>query len=86
MNPFWMGNPAGIGQQTRANQLIIASAPGNGLRSTKRKRKATRKTAARRSSANPAKRATRRGKAARLVKGSAAAKAYMAKIRRKRRK
>lgn len=85
MNPFWMGNPAGVGQATRASQIIIAGAPG--MRGgTRRKRKASRKVAARRSRANPAKRATRRGKAPRLVKGSAAAKAYMAKIRRKRRK
>lgn len=86
MNPFWAGNPAGIGQQTRAGQIIVAGASGNGMRSTRRKRKASRKTAARRSRSSPAKRATRRGKAPRLVKGSAAAKAYMAKIRRKRRK
>lgn len=87
MNPFWMGNPTGIGQGTRASQIIIAGAAGSGMRSgTRRKRKASRKVAARRSRANPAKRATRRGKAPRLVKGSAAAKAYMAKIRRKRRK
>jgi hypothetical protein len=85
MNPFWFGNPAGVGQQTRAGQIIIASAPGNGMRGTKRKRKASRKTAARRSRSNPAKRAVSRKRPARLVKGSAAAKAYMAKIRRKRR-
>lgn len=88
MNPFWLGNPAGIGQQTRAAQIITANAPGNGIRGTRtrRKRKASRKTAVRARRASPAKRATRRGKAPRLVKGSAAAKAYMAKIRRKRRK
>jgi len=83
MNPFWAGNPAAIGQQTRAGQLIVASAPGNGMRrAPKRKRKASRKTAARKRRASPAK----RSRPARLVKGSAAARAYMAKIRRKRRK
>ena len=86
MNPFWFGNPQGIGQQTRAGQLIVASSAGNGMRSTRRKRKASKKRAPRTRRASPAKRATKRGKRARLVKGSAAAKAYMAKIRRKRRK
>ena len=84
-SPFTAGNPQGIGQQTLVGRVI-----GSGFsRSTragtrpKRKRKATRKTAARRSTrrATPRKRASKR---ARLVKGSAAAKAYMAKIRRKR--
>jgi hypothetical protein len=85
MNPFLFGNPAGIGQQTRAGQIIVATSAGNGMRGTSRKRKASRKTAARTRRASPAKRATKRGGRARLVKGSAAAKAYMAKIRRKRR-
>lgn len=85
MNPFWAGNPSSLGQQTRAGQIIVATSPGNGMAGTRRKRKGSRKTAARTRRASPAKRATRRGKAPRLVKGSAAAKAYMAKIRRKRR-
>lgn len=84
MNPFWFGNPAAIGQQTRAGQIIIQSAAGNGVRrGPKRRRKATKKRAVRARRASPAKRKSGR---ARLVKGSAAAKAYMAKIRRKRRK
>lgn len=86
MNPFLFGNPAAFGQQTAANRIIIAGASGNGTRrAPKRRRKASRKTAARRAPRSAAKRANRRGRA-RLVKGSAAAKAYMAKIRRKRRK
>jgi hypothetical protein len=85
MNPFWMGNPAALGQQTMAGKIIVASSAGNGTRAApRRKRKASRKTAARRAPRSPAKRANRKGRA-RLVKGSAAAKAYMAKIRRKRR-
>jgi hypothetical protein len=81
-------NPSGIGQQTLVGQVIgrgqTMRGNGGGVR---RKRKASRKTAARSRRASPAKRATtRRSKPARLVKGSAAAKAYMAKIRRKRRK
>ena len=88
-SPFAAMNPSGIGQQTLVGQVIgsgqtVRGATGNG---TRRRRKASRKTAARSRRASPAKRATtRRSKPARLVKGSAAAKAYMAKIRRKRRK
>lgn len=81
MNPFWYGNPSAIGQQTRAGQIIVAGAPGNGV--TRRKRKSSRKTAARTRRASPAKRRAP-ARRARMVKGSAAAKAYMAKIRRKR--
>lgn len=83
MNPFLFGNPAALGQQTLAGRVIVASAAGNGMRAApKRRRKASRKTAARTRRASPAKRKSGR---ARLVKGSRAAKAYMAKIRRKRR-
>ena len=85
MNPFWAGNPSALGQQTRAGQIIVATSPGNGMAGPRRKRKASRKSAPRTRRASPAKRAAKRGGRARLVKGSAAAKAYMAKIRRKRR-
>lgn len=84
-NPFMAGNPSAIGQQSTVGQIIGTGATSNGGGGAPRRRKASRKTAARRSAASPAKRATKRGsKPARLVKGSAAAKAYMAKIRRKR--
>lgn len=84
-NPFWVGNPAAIGQQTVAGQIITANGGRmTGARSG-RKRKASRKRAARTRASSPAKRKTSR-KRARLVKGSAAAKAYMAKIRRKRKR
>lgn len=84
-NPFTAANPAALGQQTYAGQVI---GTGGGLANTrgtatKRRRKSSKKTAVRARRASPAKRA---GKRARLVKGSAAAKAYMAKIRRKRKK
>jgi hypothetical protein len=81
-------NPAGIGQQTLVGKVIGSGQTVSGMRGgpARRKRKASRKTASRKRRASPAKRATRRSKPARLVKGSAAAKAYMAKIRRKRRK
>lgn len=84
-NPFMVGNPSALGQQTRAGQIITLTAPnGGGMRTgTRRKRKASRKTAARTRKASPAKRRAPKRRA-RLVKGSAAAKAYMAKIRRKR--
>ena len=84
-NPFWAGNPAALGQQTRAGQIIVASSAGNGNPRATRRRKASKKSAPMARRASPAKRATKRGGRARLVKGSAAAKAYMAKIRRKRR-
>lgn len=86
-SPFAAANPQAIGQQTLVGRVIgsgMSQPRGGG--GAPRKRKASRKTAARRAAASPAKRATkRRAKPARLVKGSAAAKAYMAKIRRKRR-
>lgn len=86
MNPFWAGNPAALGQQTMAGKIIVATSAGNGARGAPpRRRKASRKTAARTRRASPAKRAPKSRGRARLVKGSAAAKAYMAKIRRKRR-
>jgi hypothetical protein len=83
MNPFWAGNPASIGQQTLAGQIITANASRGGSAGPRRKRRASKKSAPRTRKASRAKRA---GKRARLVKGSAAAKAYMAKIRRKRRR
>ena len=79
-NPFWAGNPAGLGQQTMAGQIIVAGA--NRTRTPARKRRKSAKRAA-----APAARRRRGSKRpARLVKGSAAAKRYMASIRRKRRK
>lgn len=85
-NPFMAGNPSAVGQQSLVGQVIGTGATARGGNGTPRRRK-SRKTAARRAASSPAKRATARGKKpARLVKGSAAAKAYMAKIRRKRRK
>jgi hypothetical protein len=75
-------NPLALGQQTAATQWAIAKAAGSkgGKRSAKRRKSrakaATPKRRKRRASAKPK----------RLVKGSAAAKRYMASIRRKRRK
>lgn len=72
---------AGQGQQTHANQLVPA-ASGMAKPVRRRRKTAKRKTAKR---TKTAKRKTTK-RPARLVKGSAAAKRYMAKIRRKRRK
>ena len=81
MNPFWTGNPAAIGQQTLAGQVIVARGGNNGRAAPRRRKSRTAKRAsAVRSARKP------RAKKARLVKGSAAAKRYMASIRRKRRK
>lgn len=81
INPFIWGNPASFGQQTPAAQIILAQASGRtgGLRSARKRRKKARAAAPSRK-----RRSAKRGRPARLVKGSRAAKAYMAKIRRKR--
>jgi hypothetical protein len=73
----------GIGQMTPAAQSVLQRA-GGGMRgrSNGPKRRRTKKKAAA-SGARKRKR-SRSKKPARLVKGSKAAKAYMAKIRRKR--
>ena len=75
-------NASAWGQQTPAAKAMASKRSGRvgGVRSA-RKRRAKAKAA----SAPKRRRATKRGKA-RLVKGSAAAKRYMASIRRKRRK
>jgi hypothetical protein len=76
------GGFAGVAQQTDATKALFARATGRrGGRATQRKRR--RKAKATRSAP---KRRKRTGKLKRLVKGSAAAKRHMAKIRRKRRR
>jgi hypothetical protein len=71
----------GLNQQTAATLQIIRQ--GMGVRSTT-KRRTKRRTKSRAKPAKRRKTRTRSKKPARLVKGSAAAKRYMAKIRRKR--
>lgn len=73
----------GWGQQTPAMQTTARSAMGR-AGSTGRRRK--RRTKARRAAPRKRKTSSRRRTKARLVKGSRAAKAYMAKIRRKRKR
>jgi len=83
------GGFAGFAQQTPATQRLFQAAGrvGGQRSAAKRRRKATAKRAA---PSTRRRKATGRVKAragrARLVKGSAAAKRYMASIRRKRRK
>lgn len=78
-------NAQAWGQQTPASRAMASKRSGRvgGLRSARRRKKAKAASMPR----GPARRrvARKRGKA-RLVKGSAAAKRYMASIRRKRRK
>lgn len=77
-------NPQGYGQQTFATQWMlskVAGARGGRRSAAKRRRK---KAGAKAVRAKPARR--KRTKAKRLVKGSAAAKRYMASIRRKRKR
>jgi hypothetical protein len=79
------GGFAGFAQQTAATQELFRRAGRLGGQATQRKRR--RKTAKKKAVRASGRRRTRRaGKPARLVKGSAAAKRYMASIRRKRKK
>jgi len=78
------GGFAGFAQQTPATQALFQRAGRKGgLRSAAKRRRSTKKKAVR---ATGRKRRTRTTRKARLVKGSAAAKRYMASIRRKRKK
>lgn len=76
------GGFAGFAQQTAATQAMFQRAGRKGGLTSARRRK--RKTTAKKKAVRRVKRKTPRKSARRLVKGSAAAKAYMAKIRRKR--
>lgn len=85
---------AGLGQQTAAAQLTFRKAMGgasraSGMRKSGRKKRAKRASTFRRPRRIPGKARTRRTRGAskgRLVKGSAAAKRYMAKIRKLRKR
>jgi hypothetical protein len=82
------GGFAGFAQQTPATQLMFQRAGRIGGQTTQRRRRKKNGSAKRRRSSPSTSRMrsrTRKRGRARLVKGSAAAKAYMAKIRRKRR-
>jgi hypothetical protein len=77
------GGFAAYGQQTPATQQLFARAGRKGGKRSAATRRRRKKSAAR---AAPKRKRARRAKPARLVKGSRAAKAYMAKIRRKRKR
>ena len=71
------GGFAGFSQMTQASQRALGSAVRRATGTRKRKKRAKSTTTRKRAKKSG-------GKKARLVKGSAAAKAYMAKIRKKR--
>lgn len=73
--------PPGLGEQTMTTQMLV-NKMGKKTRTVRRKKKATRKKTRRKTAAK--RKTTRRKKPARLVKGSAAAKRHMAKLRRMR--
>lgn len=79
---------SGVGQMSPASQSILsrAAGPGRGLRNggRKRKRSSAKKKGVRASGAR--KRKSSSSRKAYMVKGSAAAKKYMAKLRRMRKK
>ena len=77
------GGAQGFGQQTPATQALFIG--GGGATRARGPSKRRRKTRARAASAPKRRAKAKRSKPARLVKGSAAAKRYMASIRRKRR-
>lgn len=72
------------GQMTPASKTLGAMLNGRGRAGPRRRRRTKKKRVARRRAVRSVRRG-RRGRRARLVKGSAAAKRYMASIRRKRR-
>jgi topoisomerase IA-like protein len=77
--------PPGLGDQTATTQLLIQKLSKKTRTKARRKKKTTRKKTTRRATAK--RRTTRRKKKpARLVKGSAAAKRHMAKLRAMRKK
>lgn len=78
------GGFAGFAQQTPATQALFQRAGRTGGQRSAVVRRRKRKSSTRAAAAPRKRRA--KGKKGRLVKGSRAAKAYMAKIRRKRRK
>lgn len=82
------GGFAGFAQQSPAVQALVRRSPAKKRRKTVRKKRPVKKRATRRKRrTTPARpRRTARKKPARMVKGSAAAKRHMAKLRRMRRK
>lgn len=83
------GGFAGFSQQTMATKALLSPRSATGRRKTgTRKKRPTKKRArpARRKATSVRRRRAKAGRPARLVKGSAAAKRYMAKIRKMRKR
>jgi hypothetical protein len=80
------GGFAGFAQQTAATQELFRRAGRLGGKTTQRRRRKAKATGRKKKAVRASKRTKRSTRPARLVKGSAAAKRYMASIRRKRRK
>jgi len=78
-----MAYQQGMNQMTPAQQLTIMGGRTGGTKRRKSKSKRSTKRMTKRASSKK-KRGKRSGKLARLVKGSRAAKLYMAKIRKRR--
>lgn len=75
------GGFAGFSQMTQASQTALRGGVGTRRSGTKRRKKSAKRSGGAKRQRNTAKR-----KAGRLVKGSAAAKRFMANLRRKRKK
>lgn len=81
------GGFIGFGQQTAATQALFQRAGRiGGMRSAAKRRKRKKTASGKVSRRAPQRRRRSSARPARLVKGSAAAKRYMARIRRKRKK
>lgn len=77
---------AAIGSMTPAQQVLFQPQRGTSSGGRRRKRKSTAKKTRGKGKKKAVARRARRGKAKRFVKGSAAAKRHMAKLRRMRRR
>lgn len=85
-NPFMFGNPSGVGQQTAVGQHIVMRGATAAARPRRKASRGKKKAVARARRSSGLRTAAKRSRRpARLVKGSAAARRYMASIRRKRR-
>jgi len=80
------GGFAGFAQMTSSSKNILSRAVKRGGSTKRSKSKGPKRRRGVAKRRNVYKKREKRGKRARLVKGSAAAKAYMAKIRRKRKR
>lgn len=75
---------AGLGQMTRATQTLFSQAMRGRSTGARRARGTAKKRPKKRAAKRASSKRSKRSKPARLVRGSAAAKRYMAKIRKMR--